>query len=168
MDAKQTGLGIVQVLVFIAFQAGVFNALGPVAWLLGVIIFAVILNLIGRVAMPRRQPPMIEELWKYTVIFAIVVTAIYSLGAPLLPSMMPPPAGMSMAQLTAVFLAFWLVIFGAAMFVTGWTVKWGVTTAVGILWAFGGIILAMSEGNYFDFGILTGVPFVIYGLITKG
>ena len=110
---------------------------------------------------------MIEELWRFTVILAVVVTAIYSLGAPLLPSMMPS-GEMSMAQLTAVFLAFWLVIFGAAMFVTGWTAKWGVTTAVGILWAFGGIIFAMSVANYFDFGIITGVPFVIYGLITKG
>lgn len=166
MDAKQTGLGLVQVLVFVAFQAGVFNALGPVAWLLGVIIFAVILYLIGRTSMPRRQPPMIEELWKFTVIFAVVLTAIYSLGAPLLPSMMPS-GGMTMAQLTAVFLAFWLVIFGAAMFVTGWTAKWGVTTAVGIIWVFGGVIFALTAGNYFDFGLLTGVPFIIFGFITK-
>ena len=166
MDLKQTALGIVQVLVFLAFQAGVFNSLQYATWLLGVIIFSVILWLIGRVSMPRRSPPMLEELWKFTVILAVVLTAIYSLGAPFVSSMMP--MGMTMEQVTSLMLGFWLVIFGAAMFVTGWTTKWAVTTTVGMIWVFAGILTAVSTGNYFDFGLITGLPFVIYGLITKG
>lgn len=165
MEPKQIGLGIVQVLVFMAFQLGVFNMLGPLSWLLGVIIFSVILYLIGRVSMPRRQPPGLVELWKFTTILAVVLTAIYSLAAPLLGSMMP---NISMSQATALTLGFWLVIFGAAMFVTGWTTKWGVTTAVGVIWALSGLIYAVVGGNYFDFALITGFPFIVYGFITKG
>lgn len=165
MELKQTALGMVQVLVFVAFQLGVFNALQYMAWLLGVIIFAVILWLIGKVSMPRRAPPMLEELWKFTTILAVALTAIYSLGAPYMASMMP--SGMSMAQVTSLTLGFWLVIFGAAMFVTGWTVKWGVTTAVGIIWVFSGVIFAAVTGSYFDFALITGFPFIVYGLTTK-
>lgn len=168
MDLKQTALGIAQVLVFVAFQLGVFNQLQSMAWLLGVIIFSVILRLIGKVSMPRRVPPMLEELWKFTVIFAVVLTAIYSL-VPLVPfmaSMMP--SGMSMAQVTSLILGFWLVVFGAAMFVTGWTVKWGVTTAVGVIWVFSGVFFAAVIASYFDFALITGFPFIVYGLITKG
>lgn len=166
MDVKQTGLGIVLFLVFLGFQLGFVDILGPVTWLVGVIVFAVILYLIGRVSMPRRGPPQIEELWKFTVGFAVVVTGIYALGAPFLTSMMP--AGMSMNQVTSLVLGFWLIVFGAAMFVTGWTAKWGVTTAVGIIWAFSALFFATGTGNYFDFGLLSGFPFIIYGLITKG
>jgi hypothetical protein len=166
MELKQTALGVVQVLVFFAFQAGVFNSLQYTAWLLGVIIFSVILYLIGRVSMPRRTPPMLEELWKFTIVLAVVLTAIYSLGAPFMASMMP--SEMSMAQVTSLTLGFWLVIFGAAMFVTGWTVKWGVTTAVGIVWVFSGVVFAAVTSTYFDFALITGFPFIIYGLITKG
>lgn len=166
MELKQAGLGIVQILVFLAFQAGVFNALQFTAWLLGVIIFSIIIWLIGRVSMPRRTPPMLEELWKFTLVLAVVLTAIYSLGAPFMTSMMPP--GMTMEQATSLTLGFWLVIFGASMLVTGWAAKWGVTTAVGIIWALSAILFALGTGNYFDFGLITGLPFVIYGLITKG
>lgn len=167
MEPKQIALGVVQVLVFLAFQAGIFDSLQYVGWLLGVIVFSVILWLIGKVSMPRRTPPMLEELWKFTVILAVVLTAIYSLGAPFMVSMMP--SGASMSQLTSLTLGFWLVLFGAAMFVTGWTVKWGVTTAVGIIWTFSGIIYAAGTipSTYFDFALITGVPFIVYGLITK-
>lgn len=165
---KQTGLGVVQFLVFLAFQFGVLNVLGSIAWLVGVIVFAVILYLIGRVSMPRRGPPQIEELWRFTVGFAVVLTAIYALGAPFLGAMMP--SGMSITQVTSLVLGFWLIVFGAAMFVTGWTARWGVTTAVGIIWAFSAMFFAtaVAVGNYFDFALLTGFPFIIYGLITKG
>ena len=172
MELKQTALGVVQVLIFVAFQLGVFDALQYVAWLLGVIIFSVILWLIGRVSMPRRAPPMLEELWKFTVILAIILTAIYSLLAyvtPMMPHMAAMmPSGMSMAQVTSLILGFWLVVFGAAMFVTGWTVKWGVTTAVGIIWVFSGVFFAAVTSNYFDFALITGFPFIVYGLIAKG
>ncbi len=166
MDLRQTGLGIVLFAVFWAFQAGVFNMLGPVAWLLGVIIFSVILWLIGRVSMPRRSPPQLMELWQFTTLFAIVSTAIVSLGYPLLGSMMP--SGVSMTQFTSFVLGFWLIIFGAAMFVTGWTTKWAVTITVGIIWAFSSVYFATGLPGYFNFALVAGLPFIIYGLITKG
>ncbi len=166
MDLRQTGLGVVLFAVFLAFQVGVFNMLGPVAWLLGVIIFSVILWLIGRVSMPRRTPPQLTELWQFTTLFAIVSTAIVSLGYPLLTSMMP--SGVSMAQFTSYVLGFWLIVFGAGMFVTGWTVKWGVTTAVGVIWVFSAMFFIAAPSEYFYFGLVAGLPFIIYGLITKG
>jgi hypothetical protein len=166
MDLRQTGLGVLLFAVFIAFQMGVFAVLGPLAWLLGVIIFSVILWLIGRVSMPRRTPPQLVELWRFTTLFAVVVTAIVSLGYPLLTSMMP--SGPSMAQFTAYVLGFWLIAFGAAMFVTGWTVKWAVTTVVGVIWVFSSVYFIAAPSEYFYFGLISGLPFIVYGLITKG
>lgn len=139
--------------------------LGPVAWLLGVIVFAVILYLIGRVSMPRRAPPQLMELWQFATVFAIVVTAILALAYPFLGSMMP--SAVSMGQFTSYILGSWLIVFGAAMFVTGWTAKWVVTTTVGIVWVFSAVFFAVTQPGYFDFGILTGFPFIIYGLMTK-
>lgn len=165
MGVKQTALGVVQVLIFFAFQAGVFNPLQYTAWLLGVIVFSVILWLIGKVSMPRRVPPMFNELWRFTVVLAVVLTAIYSLGAPFMTSMMS--SGMTTEQVTSLILGFWLVVFGAAMFVTGWTAKWGVTTAVGMIWIFSAVFFAAGTSNYFNFALVTGFPFIIYGLITK-
>jgi len=168
MDLKQSGLGIVEILVFLGFQLGLLNSLGSVGWLVGVIIFSVILYLIGRTSMPGREPPMVAELWKFIVGFAVVLTAVYSLGAPLLASIMPASASMTMAQATSTALGSWLVIFGAAMLVTGWTTKWGVTTAVGVIWVFNALLFFSGVGSYLDFGLITGLPFVIYGIITKG
>ena len=168
MDLKQSGLGLAEILVFLGFQLGVLNSLGSVAWLVGVIVFSGILYLIGRASMPRRQPPMLEELWKFIVGFAVVLTAVYSLGAPLLASMMPASTSMTMAQATSIALGSWLVIFGAAMLATGWTEKWGVTVAVGLIWLFNAILFFSGAANYFDFGLITGLPFVVYGIITKG
>jgi hypothetical protein len=165
MDLKQTGLGVLLFVVFFAFQAGVVNMLGPVAWLLGVIIFSIVLWLIGRVSMPRRAPPQLMELWRFTTLFAIVSTAIVSLGYPLLASMMP--SGISMTQATSFVLGSWLIIFGAAMFVTGWTTKWLVTAVVGIIWTFSAVYFATGLPGYFHFALVTGLPFIIYGLTTK-
>jgi hypothetical protein len=167
MDVKQSGLGIVLVLVFLGFQLGISDMLGAVSWLVAVIVFSAIMYVIGRTAaMPRRQSPEIEGLWKLIVSLAVVLTAIYSLGAPLIASTMP--STMTMAQATSIRLGSWLVIFGAAMFVTGWTAKWGVTTAVGIIWVFNALLFFSGVANYFDFGLITGLPFAIYGIITKG
>ncbi len=165
MELRQTGLGAVLFLVFVAFQAGVLSALQSYAWLLGVIVFSVILWLIGRGSMPKRMPPQVMELWQFSTALAVVITAVVSLGYPYLGSLNP---GVSMTVYTSWVLGSWLIIFGAAMFVTGWTTKWGVTTTVGIIWTFSAIYFIMGTGGYFYFGLITGFPFIIYGLITKG
>jgi hypothetical protein len=164
MDLKQTGLGVVLFVAFLAFQAGIFNILGTAAWILGVVIFAVVLWLIGRVSMPKAMPPELAELWTFAVAFAIVVTVIVSLGYPMLAPLMP---SITMAQFGSNLLSFWLIVFGAAMFVTGSTAKWGVTTAVGVIWLFTSIYFIVAGFGYLYFAMDVGFPFIVYGLITK-
>ena len=45
--------GIVLLVVFWAFQAGYFDALGTTAWLLGVVIFVGVQWFIGKTLMPK-------------------------------------------------------------------------------------------------------------------
>lgn len=164
MDLRQTGLGVVLFIAFLAFQAGIFNVLGTVAWILGVVIFAVVLWLIGKGVMPRRMPPALAELWTFAYAFAIVVTVIVSLGYSMLSPLMP---SITMAQFGSNLLAFWLIVFGAAMVITGWTAKWGVTTAVGVIWLFSSIYFITAGFGYLYFALDAGFPFIIYGLIAK-
>jgi hypothetical protein len=165
MDLKQTGLGVVLFVAFLAFQFGVFNVLGTAAWILGVVIFAVVLWLIGKESMPKALPPELAELWTFTYVFAVVVTVVVSLGYPMLAPLMP---SITMAQFGSNLLAFWLIVFGAGMFVTGWTSKWGVTTLVGVIWLFTSIYFIVAGFGYLYFALDVGFPFIIYGLITKG
>ena len=167
MDLKQAGLGVVLFVVFWAFQTGIFNALGNSAWVLGVIILSAVLWLIGRGVLPAKQEPEVGEIWKFTTIFAVVTTIIVAYLGPYLGAVMP--AGFDPAQLTPIVLSFWLIVFGAATFVTGWTMKWGATTVLGVIWLFSSIhFLATGPNSYLHFGLLVGVPFIIYGLISKG
>ncbi len=167
MDLRQTGLGVVLFAVFLAFQMRFFEVLGPTAWVVGVIVFAGILWLIGKGAMPKRMPPDLAELWNFTTAFAIVSTLLIAYAGPLLGAVMP--SGFGMTQLTPFVLGGWLIVFGAAMFVTGWSTKWGVTTAVGVIWVFSSIHLVVSGGpnSYLFFAVVVGLPFIIYGLLTK-
>ncbi len=169
MDLKQTGLGVVLLVVFWAFQIGVFNFLGPTAWVVGVVAFSLILWLIGKVSIPKPEAN-VTELWNFTVAFAIVATAIIAYLGPYLGAVFPP--GFMPSQLTPLILSIWLIVFGGTMFVTGWWAKWGVTTAVGVLWLFSSthFVSNLSPGpnSYLHFGLLVGLPFILYGLITKG
>ena len=160
LDLKQTAFGLVLLIVFLLFQFGVFNPLGPSAWVLGVIVLSVVFFLMGKVTMPKRQPPQLVEVWQFAIAFAVIATVIIAYASPLMPAMMSA----SMPNLTPLVLGLWLVIFGAATFVTGWTEKWGVTTVVGIIWLFS----AFHTVSYLDFAFLVGLPFIIYGLTSKG
>lgn len=107
--------------------------------------------------MPR-QPENMKELWMFTFAFAIVATAILAYGGAYVGTASP-----------AIVTEVWLVLFGGAMFLTGWWAKFGVTTLVGILWLFSAVLLGMGNGQFAfaDFGLLTGLPFIIYGIMTK-
>ncbi len=169
MDLKQTGLGVVLFVVFWAFQIGLMNPLGTTAWVVGVVIFSILLWLIGKVSMPGRSPAGLAELWKYTTVFAIVATAFIAYAGPFVGAVFRP--GFTPAVLMPLVLSFWLIVFGAAMFLTGWSAKWEVTAAVGVLWVIASthFISNISAGpnSYLHFGLLVGFPFIIYGLITK-
>ncbi len=172
MDINQAALGVVLFVVFWAFQAGYVNTLGTSAWFLGVIIFAGILWLIGKSTMPK-QTAEFQELWMFTTGFAVVATFVISYLGPTLGAVFP--SGLSQEQLyaalTPLVLSLWLIVFGGSMFVTGWQAKWGVTTLTGIIWLFSAMhfVTATSTGanSYLHFGLLVGLPFIIYGLIVK-
>ena len=158
MDLRQTGLGIVLFVVFWAFQVGYFESLGVSAWLLGAIIFAVVLWLIGKRAMPKPSADM-QELWMFTTLFVVLGTIFAAYLSPYAGVVLPP--GVTMLAFTPMLLSLWLVIFGAAMVVTGWQQKWGVTLAVGLLWLISAVHLPIIGPNaYIHFAVITGFPFM--------
>ena len=154
MDLRQTGLGVVIFLVFWAFQVGYFNSLGTTVWL------------IGKGAMPKASADQ-KELWMFATLFAIVSTALIAYAGPYLGAVFP--AGFDPSSLTPVMLSWWLVIFGGAMLLTGWQMKWSVTTLVGIVWLFSAVHLQLTTGanSYLHFGMVTSLPFILYGLMMK-
>ena len=165
MDARQTGLGLVLMLVFLAMQAG-WLPFGAMNLLLGVVVFAAVLYLIGKGAMPKQSEDM-KELWMFASGLALVLTVLALFAAPYLPGIVPPT---DMAAFAALLMSLWLFIFGGAMFITGWLVKWNVTMLVGIFWLFGALHFSLpfvAQNAYLHFAFLTGLPFVIYGLIMK-
>lgn len=168
MDARQLGLGVVLFLVFWAFQAGYFDVLGTAAWFVGVIIFSGILWAIGKGVMPK-PPEQIKRVWMFATVFAVVATFVISFLGPYIGAVFPP--GFNPSQVTPLVLSFWLIIFGGAMFATGWQTKWGVTTLVGIIWLFSAMhfVTAVSTGpnSYLHFALLAGFPFIIWGLMAK-
>ena len=165
MDARQFGLGIVLMLVFMAMQAG-WLPFGSMNLLIGAVVFVVVMYLIGKGVMAKPSAEM-KELWMFSSALVLVITVIALFVAPLIPGLVVPT---DMTAFGALLMSLWMFVFGGAMFVTGWTEKWGVTTLVGILWLFGGLHLSLpfvAQNGYIHFGLLVGLPFIIYGLMSK-
>ena len=170
MDGRQLVAGIVIFLVFWAFQAkfSYISDLGTTAWFLGAVIFSVLLWFIGKGVMPKPSASQ-KELWNFTIVFALAVTFIVSFVAPYIPGIVIP-SGDVIAIVTPILLSLWLVVFGAAMFVTGWETKWGVTLMTGLIWLISSLTWVANAGPnaWLHFAIIAGFPFIIYGLIAKG
>ena len=168
VDVKQTVSGIVLFAVFWAFQNGYFASIGPAAWVVGVIVFAAIMWFIGKSMMPKANKEM-SELWQFASLFAIVSTIAIAYLGPYLGAVFPP--GFTPSMIAPLVLSFWLVVFGGAMVVTGLQAKWPVTTLTGIIWLFSSphFVTALSTGpnSYLHFGLVTSLPFVLYGLMSK-
>jgi hypothetical protein len=156
MDLKQAGLGVVLFLIFWVFHAGYLNSLGTTSWVLGVVVFGLILWLIGKESMPK-QPEDMKELWMFTMAFAVVVTAVMAWGTSFF-GLIALTAGMVMSA--------WLLLFGGAMILAGRYAKMEVTTLVGIIWLFSALLVG-SMMNFMTFGLLVGLPFIIYGIMSK-
>jgi len=159
MDLRQAGYGLALLIVFWAFQVGYFNSLGMTVWLVAVIIFSVVLWLIGKSTMPKQSAEM-KELWMFTFAFVLLATVIISYGAGYI-----VPAFSSSALVSA-----WLIIFGGAMFITGWQSKRSIAALIGVIWLFSSVITFTSSGGLYSFmmfGLVTGLPFLINGLIKK-
>ena len=168
MDLRQAGLGVVLLIVFWAFQAHYFDNLGTSSWVVGAIIFSVVLWLIGKGVMPK-APAEQKELWMFTIAFAVVATAMIAYGGPYLGAVFP--ANFTPSMLTPLILSFWLIVFGGAMLVQGWQAKWGVTILTGLIWLISSVHfvsnLSTGPNSYLHFGLLVSLPFIIYGLIQK-
>lgn len=164
MDLRQTGLGIVLLLVFWAFQMGFFSSLGTAGWFLAAVIFVGIVWAIGKGVMPKPSATQ-KELWMFVSIVALVLTALIAFVPPsLLGVTSPPPVD----QRGAIVLTLLLTLFGAAMLVTGWEMKWNVTMLVGVFWLFVATHLyTLAPVAWIHFGVITSLPFIIYGLMRK-
>lgn len=165
MDARQTVLGIVLMLIFLAMQAN-WIALGPLNLLLGAIVFVAVIYLIGRGVMPKPSADM-KEMWMFSSALLLALTVLALFAIPYLPGVVLPS---DMAAFAALIMRLWLFIYGAAMFITGWSEKWHATTLVGIFWLFGAFDLSLSfvaQNGYLHFAFIVGIPLIIYGLMSK-
>ena len=166
MDVRQAVLGLVLFVVFWGFQNNYAAPLGSAAWLAGSIVFVVILWLIGSGMMPK-PPQEVKELWMLATSFLILSTFAISFLGPYLGAVLPS----SPAQLTPLVLSFWLVVYGAAMFVMGMQGKMNVSALIGVIWLFSALhfVTAVGTGpnSYLHFGLVTGLPFILAGLMAK-
>lgn len=166
MDARQTVLGVVLFVVFWGFQNGYAAPLGGAAWLAGAIIFAVVLWLIGQGVMPKPSAE-VKSLWMLATPFLIISTFAISYLGPYLGAVLPS----NPATLAPLVLSLWLVVYGAAMFIMGWQEKMGVPALIGIIWLFSAMhfVTAVGTGpnSYIHFGLVTGLPFILAGLMKK-
>ncbi len=166
MDARQFVLGIVILLVFWAFQAGYFSSLGPPALFVGAIIFVILTWIIGKGIMPN-PPAENKQMWNFVVVFLIIVSIIASFVPPnVLGAVLP--AGFDFSMVVPFILALWLVLFGAAMFVTGHEMKMGMAQVIGLIWLFSAITFVGNAGPnaYLHFGIVTGLTFILGGIFS--
>lgn len=166
MDVRQTGLGVVLVLFFWAMQAKYID-LGPLNWVLGGVVLVVVFYLIGKGVMPKPSEE-IKELRMFLYALVIVFSVLCAFGPAFIPGVVLPPAGFDMSPL---IIGMWLMLFGAYMFVIGWLQRWAVTSLVGVFWLFSAFqfVSAVSWGpnSWIHFGLVVGLPFIIYGLIKK-
>lgn len=157
MDIQQIVLGLVLFIVFWAFQAGYVSALGQWQWLAGVVVFAVILYIIGKVVMPKPSAEM-QQIWQFAIgvtILSTIITTVLTGGQ---------------AAVAPIVISWWLIVFGAALFATGWSAKQNGALMIGLFWLIGSthfLSSTVAAVAYLHFGLLTGVPYIIWGLIAK-
>lgn len=167
MNIKNVLYGIILFVVFWAFQAGYVAFLGPAAWFVGVIIFIIVICSFC-VGMPK-QDAEVKQVCYFTGAFALIVTFMFSFLGPSLGMVIP--AGFDPSMLTPMILSIWLVIFGSGFLYTGFKLKEGIPTIIGLIWLFSAIhfVSALSTGpnSYLHFGTITGISILVYGLIQK-
>jgi len=157
MDIRQTVLGLVLFIAFWAFQQGYLSALGQWEWLAAGVVFIVLLWIIGKVVMPKPSAEM-QEIWMFAIGVVLLSTIITSYLA-----------GGNVA-VAPIVLSWWLIVFGAAMFATGWAGKQNGALMIGLFWLLGSVhflAAAVAPVAYLHFGLLTGVPYIIWGLVTR-
>ena len=167
MDLRQAVLGIAIVLVFWAFQAGFLNFLGIAQWFLAVLLFGILTWLIGQGVMPKPSASQ-KELWTFTLVLGLAIGAVVSF-VPWDVLGIQVPAGAQPSQFTPAFLSVILALYGAAMVVTGWELKWNITLLTGLFWLLSSVHFATFTGpnSWIHFAIVTGFPFIVYGLLAK-
>ena len=165
MNAREVILGIVLLLVFWVFQKGYLESLGTAAWFVGAVIFVAILWLIGMSMMTGKMTADQMQLWIFATVFGLVFTFILSFLAAPLGAVFP--ANFTTAMLTPLVLSFWLVVFGGAFVVGGRMTARPVILLIGIIWLFSAVHLQLTTGanSYLHFGMVTGLVFVIDGLM---
>ena len=167
MNSKEFVLGIILFAMFWAFQVGYAASLGMHAWFAGSIIFVVLLWAIAYSVMPKQPPAEVKQFWMFVSAFAIVTTFLISYAGPYLGAVLPS----NPATLTPLVLSIWLVVFGAAMTVGGFSSKNNIQTWIGIFWLFSALHLVTSVGtgpnSYLHFGLVVGLPHIIDGLMRK-
>ncbi len=165
MDYKQIGFGVLTFVVFWAFQAGYFNFLGPTSWFLSAVAFIVLLWLIGQSY--GKEFSSNKILWNYAIGFALVVALLVSYAAPYIPGIVLPPDS---SIVPPILLSFWLVLFGATMFVGAWNSKIPLMMLTGVIWLFSSFTWVLNSGPnaYLHFAIVASLPFILTGFLEKG
>ncbi len=168
MNVQQIVIGLVMLLVFWAFQKGYADSLGTSVWFLGAIIFSVLLMLMGKAVMPK-PPEELKKLWNFAILFALAATFAISFLGSMLGAVFPP--NFTPAALTPLVLSLWLMVFGGTLFVGAQASKELVGSLIGVIWLFSSLHFVTSVGtgpnSYLHFGLITGLSFIIAGLLQK-
>jgi hypothetical protein len=167
MNAKQVLVGIVLFAVFWAFQAGYASSLGAGAWVLGVVLFSVLLWGFWAVSgkAKSKTPKEMMALWHFATAFVVISTIFIAYLGSYFGAV--APAG----DPSPLILSFWLLVYGGAMWVSGKEAKDVTGSLVGIIWVFSALhfVTAISTGpnSYLHFALVTGLPLILQGLMNK-
>jgi hypothetical protein len=169
MNGKVLLFGVILFVVFWAFEMGLFEMLSIAGWLVGAVLFVLLLWGIGKTIMPK-PPAESKKIWHFASLFVIILSILGSFFLPYLGVEMP--AGTTSAEITIIFISVWLTILGGAMFIDGWMSKEGVQSLIGVFWLFsavmymiGGELLAANA--WIHLAMTVGLPFIIVGALWK-
>lgn len=168
MNPKKIVMGIIVFAVFWAFQAGYASSLGTAEWFVGAVVLSILMAITGKVAMKGPIPAEVNQLWQFAIAFVVVSAALISFAMPALGAQI---AGVSVAQLTAMNVGMWLVVFGATMVATGSEIKKPAAKLIGFLWLFSAVPLFASPigaaNAYLHLALIVGLSFILGGLTVK-
>ena len=167
MNNQVVGLGLLLIIVFWIFQMGYISNMGTIQWFLSAVAFVAITMVLGKTVMPKPSASM-KHLWNVATVFLLLIAVVASF-VPMSLLGVSLPANTSPSMFVGLFLSTWLIIYGAAMFLTGNEIKDNVSSMIGIVWLLGSVHLALVTGSnsYMHFGLLTGLPILLTGLLKK-
>ncbi len=156
MNMQMSVYGLVMLIVFAAAQFTSATVNPAYLWIVLAIIIILLNMWVGK---SMKNPPKgLNEIWMHLAVFGFITTVVFGLW-------MAPTYALPLAWL----MSFWLLIKGAAAFVSGMASGNHMHTYAGTVFVFAALFVGAFGAWYFLMGAwFFGLFPLIAGLLTKG